>query len=138
MKLGTRMTKQKKVILEVVKNTKSHPTADWVYEQARKVLPDISLGTVYRNLHMLSQLGIISELNYSSSHTRYDGNPEPHYHFVCEKCGKILDVDLPVQSQLEELVEQALGLEIKNHRLEFYGECEECKGRTTEKKTLTN
>lgn len=138
MKLGSRMTKQKKVILEVVQNTKTHPTADWIYEQARKTLPDISLGTVYRNLHMLTELGIISELNYGSSHTRYDGNPENHYHFVCEKCGKVIDVEMPVQYHLEEQVARNMGVKVKKHRLEFYGECEECKNGSQGEEGVTN
>ncbi|WP_265332426.1 Fur family transcriptional regulator [Zhaonella formicivorans] len=120
------MTKQKKVILDVLKNTDTHPTADWIYEKARKTLPDISLGTVYRNLHVLKELGEISELNYGSSYSRYDGNPAAHYHFVCEACGKVLDVDLPVQTKLNDEVASQMGLKVTHHRLEFYGLCDEC------------
>lgn len=129
MKLGNRMTKQKRIILDLLKNTTSHPTADWVYEQAKKILPEISLGTVYRNLHLLNQLGEISVLNYGSSYCRYDGNPSNHYHFVCESCGRVFDVDLPVQEQLEKEVTAQSGFKILKHRLEFYGYCSSCQAR---------
>lgn len=125
-KVGQRMTRQKRLILEILRQTRSHPTADWIYEQARKQLPDISLGTVYRNLSVLKNAGEIMELNYGSTFSRYDGNPRNHYHFVCEQCGRVLDVDLPVQYHLEgELARREAHL-VRSHRLEFYGICQEC------------
>lgn len=123
---ATRMTRQKKVIIDILKSTKNHPTADWVYEQARKIIPDISLGTVYRNLRLLTDSGDILELNYGSSFSRFDGNPHPHYHFVCEECGRVIDLDLPLLANLEKEVEAKTGFSVKNHRLEFYGTCEQC------------
>lgn len=122
----TRMTRQKKIILSILKSTKSHPPADWVYEQARKKLPEISLGTVYRNLKLLRDTGEIMELNYGSAFSRYDGNPADHYHFVCEKCGRVYDLEIPWQEDLNQKAAK-LGLAVKNHRLEFYGLCAECK-----------
>ena len=120
------MTRQKKVIIDILKSTKIHPTADWVYEQARKIIPDISLGTVYRNLRLLAESGDILELNYGSSFSRFDGNPLPHYHFVCEQCGRVLDIELPHLKELDQNVQEKTGYFVKNHRLEFYGVCEEC------------
>lgn len=123
---GQRMTRQKKLILDILRRTKSHPTADWIYEEARKELPDISLGTVYRNLSVLKNAGEIMELNYGSTFSRYDGNPQNHYHFVCEQCGRVLDVDMPVRHELEkELARQESHL-VRSHRLEFYGVCRDC------------
>ena len=122
-----RMTKQKKVILEVLKNTTSHPTADWVYEQAKKQIPDISLGTVYRNLNVLRDMGEIMELNYGSSQSRFDGNPKEHYHFTCENCSRVYDIDFPVQREMNDLVERKNGHRVDYHRLEFYGECKDCR-----------
>lgn len=121
-----RMTRQKKVILEILRGTKTHPTADWVYEQARKELPEISLGTVYRNLNVLRESGQIMELNYGSTFSRFDGNPANHYHFVCEQCGSVMDLDLPVLEQLEQEVASRTGLKVSHHRLEFYGLCPQC------------
>ncbi|NYE57040.1 Fur family transcriptional regulator [Carboxydothermus ferrireducens] len=126
MAATTRMTRQKKVIIDILKNTKNHPTADWIYEQARRIIPDISLGTVYRNLRQLTQSGEILELNYGSSYSRFDGNPVPHYHFVCENCGRVYDVDMPVLEKIEKEVEEKMGFSVKNHRLEFYGVCSDC------------
>lgn len=123
----TRMTKQKQLILDILRGTKSHPTADWVYEEARKAIPDISLGTVYRNLNVLKEKGQILELNYGSTYSRFDGNPVNHYHFVCEGCGSVYDVDLPVQEAVNRLVEEKEGFRVTSHRLEFYGRCDNCK-----------
>lgn len=123
----TRMTKQKRVILEVLRSTTSHPTADWVYEQARKQLPDISLGTVYRNLNFLRDIGEIMELNYGSTFSRFDGNPENHYHFACKECGKVFDIDITIAYEMEKSVENNTGFQVDSHRIEFYGTCCHCK-----------
>lgn len=121
------MTKQKKVILDVLRSTHSHPTADWVYEQARKQLPDISLGTVYRNLNFLRDMGEIMELNYGSSFSRFDGNPVNHYHFACKECGKVFDINISLANEMEKDVENETGFQVESHRIEFYGSCNECR-----------
>lgn len=126
MSIVHRMTKQKRIILEILQSTKTHPTADWVYEQARKQIPDISLGTVYRNLNNLKAMGKIMELSYGSSFSRYDGNSENHYHFHCVECGRVLDLDMPVNRDLEKQVEELEGHKVQTHRLEFYGVCRDC------------
>lgn len=126
MSRKTRNTKQKKVILELLKGTDTHPTADWIYEEARKVLPDISLGTVYRNLRVLTENNVIQELNYGSSYSRYDGNPKEHYHFVCNECQRVFDVPLDVHYELDRKVEETTGWKVEMHRLEFYGVCADC------------
>ena len=119
-----RMTKQKKLILDIVKSTTCHPTADWVYQEARKVMPKISLGTVYRNLRLLVEMGAIMELNYGSSFSRFDGNPENHYHFVCINCDKVADIEFKEPLDLNSKVVD--NIDILFHRLEIYGYCEEC------------
>lgn len=120
-----RHTKQREVILEVLRGTKSHPTADWVYQEVRKSMPHVSLGTIYRNLKTLSEHGEIQELAFGSTHSRFDANKEVHYHFVCEQCGQIDDLDLPILQGLEERLEQ-VGYKVASHRLEFYGLCPDC------------
>lgn len=127
MSKATRMTKQKKVILDILRNTLSHPSADWVYEQAKRMVPDISLGTVYRNLNVLRDSGEITELNYGSTYSRYDGRNENHYHFFCEKCSKLVDVSIPVYEGLDKMVQDTTGFEVRHHRMEFYGLCNDCK-----------
>jgi Fur family transcriptional regulator, peroxide stress response regulator len=123
---GRRMTKQRRVILDVLRDTESHPTADWIYEQVRRVVPRISLGTVYRNLRVLKEKGDIQELNYGSTYSRFDGRIENHYHFVCQTCGRIDDVFLPLGEDIDSKVNKALGGNVDFHRLEFYGSCADC------------
>lgn len=127
MSRTTRMTKQKRVILDVLRSTHTHPSADWIYEQARKIVPDISLGTVYRNLNSLRDNGEILELNYGSTYSRYDGIADNHYHFYCEKCNKLVDVTIPVYEGLDKMVQDTTGCQVSYHRMEFYGLCNECK-----------
>lgn len=122
-----RMTKQRKKILEVLKSTDCHPTADWIYEKVKEEIPNISLGTVYRNLNVLKEMGKIMELNYGSDHSRFDGVPENHYHFRCIECGKVMDLDIDVQEELEAKAAAEIPGEIDYHRTEFFGYCDECK-----------
>jgi Fe2+ or Zn2+ uptake regulation protein len=123
------MTRQRRVILEVLRGTDRHPTADWIYEEVRNEIPNISLGTVYRNLRILSEMGAILELNYGSTHSRYDGNADLHYHFTCEECGRCFDVPIDIREQLEREVEARTGFQVNSHRLEFYGLCKECQNQ---------
>jgi len=127
MSKAMRMTKQKKVILNILRDSECHPSADWIYEQAKRLIPDISLGTVYRNLNVLRESGDILELNYGSTYSRYDGNPENHYHFLCEKCNQLYNVTIPVYQGLDKMVQDTTGFEVKHHRMEFYGLCGGCK-----------
>ncbi|MBS4023721.1 MAG: transcriptional repressor [Dethiobacter sp.] len=121
-----RMTKQRRVILDVLRDTDSHPTADWLYEQVRRIVPRISLGTVYRNLRVLKEKGDIQELNYGSTYSRFDGKTENHYHFVCLECARIGDVLLPLSEDIDKKVTDSLGWQVDFHRLEFYGSCPDC------------
>ncbi|TYP47441.1 Fur family transcriptional regulator [Thermosediminibacter litoriperuensis] len=122
-----RNTKQRALILEVLRSTRTHPTADWIYEKVKKKIPNISLGTVYRNLSTLKEMGEIMELNYGSKNSRYDGNPENHYHFVCLECGQTFDVeDLPVNREIDKEVAARNGWKVFYHRMEFYGLCGDC------------
>ncbi len=99
-----RESKQREAILNVLRHTDSHPTADWVYDEIRKVITNISKGTVYRNLKILRKAGEISELNLSGTVSRYEGGPENHYHFRCEKCGRVFDLEESVNKELDERV----------------------------------
>ena len=121
-----RRTKQREVILRVLRTTNSHPTVDWIYDEVRKEIPNISLATVYRNLRLLRESGEVLELDLSGTFSRFDGNPENHYHFRCEKCGRVFDVDEPVNKELDERVAQKTGFKVSHHRIEFRGLCQEC------------
>ncbi len=121
-----RHTKQREVILSVLRGTDTHPSADWVYQEVRKVLPNISLGTIYRNLGILVDSGEALELAFSNTSSRFDGNPENHYHFVCEQCGNVYDLDFPVDRELNGKAQAVSGHKVISHRLEFYGTCKNC------------
>lgn len=121
-----RRTRQRTLILKTLRSTRFHPTADWIYQQVRQEIPDISLGTVYRNLRLLKEMGEIQELDWGSTYSRYDGNPRQHYHFTCTECGRVMDVDLEQQEFLNRLVEERHGWQVTGHRLEFRGLCCDC------------
>lgn len=123
----TRMTKQRKTILKVLKNTDSHPTADEIYEEVKKEIPNISLGTVYRNLNLLADKGKIIVINYANDQSHYDGNTENHYHFRCNNCGDVFDLELDLlDKKVNNKVENNTNFKVENHRLEFYGLCPSC------------
>lgn len=121
-----RMTRQKKIILDVLRSVKTHPTAEWIYQEARQQIPGLSLGTVYRNLNLLRDNGEIMELNYGSSQSHFDGTAANHYHFQCRDCGGVYDLDLPLIKNIETKAAGINGHHIEGHRLEFFGICEAC------------
>ncbi len=121
-----RMTKQRRIILEELRKENSHPTADAIYEMVRKRLPHISLGTVYRNLEVLTMLGEIQTLELSGSQKRYDGVPQKHYHIRCIHCDRVDDAPIAPLSSLEDELYGATVFTIMGHRLEFMGLCPVC------------
>jgi Fur family peroxide stress response transcriptional regulator len=121
-----RDTKQRQAVLDVLKSTNSHPTADWVYDAVRKDIPNISKGTVYRNLKILRDTGMISELNLNGTVSRFEARQDNHYHFRCEKCGRVFDLDEPVDTKLDKRVAKKTGFKVSHHQLEFRGLCKEC------------
>lgn len=125
---GRRMTDQRRLILEVVRRADSHPTAEWVYRKVRRRLPRLSLGTVYRNLKLLVEQGLIQELD-SRGLGRYDGSTGRHDHFTCQACGRIIDVTAPVDPALDRRMASRMGFEISHHLIEFYGRCLACRGK---------
>lgn len=121
-----RMTQQRKMILEVLRNTKTHPSADEIYELVKQRLPRISLGTVYRNLEVLSALGMIQVLELSGSLKRFDWDPNKHYHIRCVRCDRVENAPIAPMSQLENKLYESTVFEIIGHNLEFTGLCPEC------------
>lgn len=120
------MSKHKDTILAVLKSTSVHPSADWIYERVRKEIPSISMGTIYRNLRLLEQDGIICMVAIVGSQARYDGNPCNHYHFICNKCNGIIDLDEPVNKTIQYRVAQKTGFIVKRHCLQLWGICRNC------------
>ncbi len=117
-KNNMRLTKQREIMLEELKKVKTHPDAKQVYEIVRKKIPNISFGTVYRNLRVLKELGLVLELDYGVS--RYDGDTSEHYHFTCEKCRKVLDIFEKLKFKIK------TRHKIKSFRLELFGVCNDC------------
>lgn len=123
---GIRLTPQRKLILDLLKNTSEHLTAEEIYQSIKQQLHPISLGTVYNTLHKLKETGIIQELTYGDMSSRYDGLSKPHYHVTCIKCGKVVDYDRELLTWLEEEAGAATGFYIDSHRMEFHGICPAC------------
>lgn len=121
---GQRYSRQREEILRVVRETKSHPTADWVYEQVRKTLPNVSLGTVYRNLNLLADEGLVQRVILDDGAVRFDGNTKEHHHFICNKTGKIHDVELALGDELLAKFNAQTGYKATRFKIEFYGEKE--------------
>ena len=124
-----RMTPQRSLILEELRRVRTHPSADEVYAMVRRRMPRISLGTVYRNLETLSELGEIQKLEAGGALKRFDGNPKNHYHIRCTCCGKVVDAPFDVMERLEERLDTPDGFLVFGHRLEFFGICAECRDR---------
>jgi len=122
-----RNTPQRRVILEELQKTSSHPTAAELYAKVRRRLPRISLGTVYRNLDLLAEMERIQKLDLGGGEARFDGNLDAHYHVRCVRCGRVDDVHgLPAGARIDG-PREAAGYEILGHRLEFVGVCPHCK-----------
>jgi Fur family ferric uptake transcriptional regulator len=124
--LNLRMTRQREVILEELRKVNTHPSADEVYEMVRKRLPRISLGTVYRNLEILSESGDIQKLEPGCTLKRFDGNPSKHWHIRCIRCDRIADVPIVPGFEIDLKQANATDFKVIGHRLEFLGVCPQC------------
>lgn len=120
-------SKQREALLTLLKSTHSHPSADWLYAELKKEFPNISLGTVYRNLALLTKNGTVVKITTSSQKEHFDGFTHKHYHFVCKFCERIYDVELNNADTLDRAVENELNAEVDSHSLVFYGVCSNCK-----------
>jgi Fur family transcriptional regulator, ferric uptake regulator len=125
-----RMTTQRKIIIEELGKVKSHPTAAEIYEMVRRKLPNISLGTVYRNLELLSEQGKIQKLQTAGSQKRFDGETKNHFHVRCISCHRVDDLPLGTSRLVEELSLDCTDYEILWNKLEFVGICPRCRSFT--------
>jgi Fe2+ or Zn2+ uptake regulation protein len=122
-----RSTPQRQFILDYLRASLTHPTADEIFQAVRKNLASISFGTVYRNLDLLEKMGEISSIYYSKDHVRYDPIPEKHYHFICLNCDKVEDLVFQEIPDIDKQVEKTLPVKVTHHLLNFYGHCADCK-----------
>ena len=124
-----RMTRQRRAILEALRGSRAHPTAEGIHRLVRGSLPRISLGTVYRNLDVLCGAGQALRLECAGGRRRFDGTTAPHYHVRCRSCGAVADVAVEAPAGLEAAARRACRYEILGYRLEFVGLCRRCRRR---------
>lgn len=120
------MTKQRKLVLEIVQNTYAHLTAEEIFLLAKKEMPSIALGTVYRNLNILADDGMIRRLNVPGQPDRFDNTEHEHEHLICRECGRLKDINIP---NLGRMIREATGEQILSLDLNAYYMCDECAER---------
>jgi len=123
---GVRITPQRHAILEFLIDSMIHPTADDIYKALADKFPNMSVATVYNNLRVFREVGLVKELTYGDAASRFDFITGDHYHMICESCSKIVDFHYPGLNEVEQLASHVTGFEVNSHRLEVYGTCPEC------------
>ena len=121
-----RFSKQRQIIYDMIVNNPVHPTADYIYNSLKDEYPELSLGTVYRNLNVLSEMGMIIKITSEANSEHYDGNTSKHYHLMCENCHHIYDVAIPYLERIEEEAQKDCMHKINSHSLVFSGICKSC------------
>ncbi|HLU20864.1 peroxide-responsive transcriptional repressor PerR [Lederbergia graminis] len=123
---GVRITPQRHAILEYLIESMTHPTADDIYKSLEGKFPNMSVATVYNNLRVFREVGLVKELTYGDASSRFDFVTSDHYHVICEDCGKIVDFHYPGLDAVEQLAAHITDFQITHHRMEIYGICPEC------------
>lgn len=119
-------SRQREAIKDFLSHTHVHPTADMVYTNLKETFPNISLGTVYRNLSLLSEIGEIRKISMKDGADRFDSRIDPHDHFICEECRCILDIFLDDNTEITAAAQQNFEGKIRSHTTLFYGICKNC------------
>lgn len=120
-------SRKREAILEAIYSSKSHPTAESVYNELKPTFPDLSLGTVYRNISLFKESGEVASLGVVNGHERFDGRTDPHPHFICQKCGRVDDIETRFDvSMLDSKVEGELSCVVTQLELVFRGLCAGC------------
>ena len=125
-------SRQRESIKNCLMGRYDHPTADTLYTNIREEYPNISLGTVYRNLNLLVELGEIQKLTCGDGKDRFDADTSPHYHFVCRNCGSVIDLPMTLAADVEHQAAECLkGATVDSHMIYFYGTCPDCSKKST-------
>ena len=124
--MNLKHSKQRDSIIDFLSTRKDHPTADTVYMNVRQTFPNISLGTVYRNLTLLADIGEILRIRVGDGVDHFDFDTSPHYHFICSQCGGVSDLDMKNMDDLTEAAQQNFEGEVEGHVTYFYGRCPNC------------
>ncbi|WP_019413444.1 peroxide-responsive transcriptional repressor PerR [Paenisporosarcina sp. TG20] len=127
---GVRITPQRHAILEFLIQSSIHPTAVDIYKALEDKFPNMSVATVYNNLRVFRETGLVKELTYGDSSSRFDFVTNDHYHIICNSCSKIVDFHYPGLDEVEHLASHVTGFEVNAHRMEIYGICPTCKGQS--------
>lgn len=130
--MATKYSRQREEIKACLASRKDHPTADAVYMAIRQQIPNISLGTVYRNLTMLVDAGEITRLRVGDGVDHFDYDTSPHYHFVCTECGSVIDLDMQNIDSILKLAGAGFDGRIAGHVTYFYGVCGSCCKKETD------
>lgn len=125
-----RFSKKRQAIYDCLLSTKSHPTADWIYQQLHPVYPDLSLGTVYRNLSQLKEAGMIQSVGVVNGQERFDADVSSHPHLVCTDCGSVVDLHLSLPERLMADASNQSGFHIMGVSLRLQGICPDCRKST--------
>jgi len=128
-----RMTHQREIILDEIKKCAAHPTADELYDRIKKKLPRISLATVYRNLEIMSEAGLIHKLEISGRQKRFDWDLHQHDHIYCVQCHRVDNIDLADKREITLPADENRGYEVSGCRIEFYGICPKCSAQSQKK-----
>ena len=128
-------SRQRESIKNFLMNRFDHPTAETIYANIRLEYPNISLGTVYRNLSLLSELGEIQKISTGVGPDRFDGNPAPHYHVFCRECGGVFDLNMESIDHINTIAGASVPGIIEGHVTHFYGLCPECNKKNIVEKT---
>lgn len=124
--MALKHSKQRDTIKAFLMGRHDHPTADMVYMNVREQYPNISLGTVYRNLTLLADLGEINRLRVGDGVDHFDADTSQHYHFVCSECGSVLDLDMPSIESINDVARANFDGMIAGHMTYYYGVCGQC------------
>ncbi len=123
---GVRMTPQRHAILAHLLDTKAHPSADEIFRSLENKFPNMSVATVYNNLRVFMESGLVRELTYGDGASRFDADMTEHYHAICESCGMIKDFEYPPLHEVEQAAAEETGFVIRGYRMEVYGTCYIC------------
>ena len=126
MAAALKHSRQREAIKDFLMTRTDHPTADTVYQELREVYPNISLGTIYRNLSLLADIGEIQKIYTGEGVDRFDAQIKPHYHIVCTKCHRVDDLNLDFLNSVTDLASKCYDGQIHHHTTNFYGICKDC------------
>ena len=125
-----RSSRQRERLLALLRSTDIHPTASWLYDRLKAEFPSLSFGTVYRNLAILIEQGLVRKIDSGSTFDRFEAKTAPHYHLICNKCGKIIDFEERVFPEINYIISNSANFDIESHRIDFFGTCADCRKKS--------